>query len=268
MKKYNPKDRKVSKGDRDMKNRPVSWIILVVLTSVCSYTTMANAQAAILVLLFGDKVASENFYFSLKAGGNWANLSGIENTSSYSGFNFGVMATIKLNDKFYLVPEFMALSPKGASDIPLRDTGNSSLDLLLQNPTHTSREMNYLDIPVVLKFLTSRRPKLSIGAGPQFSILTSAHDRFQSNIKEDNDLTFEDNIKSQLNTFEFGVVFDVTYSLWKARNGKGLDVHARYALGLTDTIKDNPGDAVKNSLWQLSLSFPFISDKQAKENKN
>lgn len=250
-----------------MKNRFVSSIIFMVLMAVFSYTTAANAQAAILVLLFGEKVATENFYFSLKVGGNWANLSGIDNTNSRLDLNFGATATIKLNDKFYLVPEFMPLSPKGASDIPLRETENSSLDTLLQNPTNTARELNYIDIPVVLKFCIRRNPKVSIGAGPQISILTSATDKFQSKIREDNDLTFKENIKSQLNTIEFGVVFDLMYSLWGARNGKGLDLHARYTLGLTDTVKDNPGKAVKNSLWQISVSFPFVSENQAKENK-
>ena len=46
------------------------------------YTTRVNAQAALLVLLFGDKVASENFYFSLKLGANYSNLTGIDNTTA------------------------------------------------------------------------------------------------------------------------------------------------------------------------------------------
>ncbi len=32
-----------------------------------------------------------------------------------------------------------------------------------------------------------------------------------------------------------------------------------YTLGLTDIIKDNPGDAVTNSVFQFSLTFPFIA---------
>jgi hypothetical protein len=203
------------------------------------------------------------FYFSLKLGTNLANLSGIDNTGMNTGFNFGLMANIKLKDKFYLIPEFMPLSPKGAEDIPLRATGDPGLDTLLQNPTATARELNYIDIPVVAKYYL--HPKLSLGAGPQISILTGAVAKFQSSVEEDNDLTFEDNIKSRLNSVDFGMVFDLTYSLWQARKGKGLNIHARYALGLTDTIKDNPGDAIKNSAIQLSVSLPFIKEQQTGE---
>ena len=32
---------------------------------------MVKGQAALLVLIFGERVASENFYFSLKAGANY-----------------------------------------------------------------------------------------------------------------------------------------------------------------------------------------------------
>jgi hypothetical protein len=53
--------------------------------------------------------------------------------------------------------------------------------------------------------------------------------------------------------------------LWEALAGKGLNVNFRYTLGLTDIIKDNPGDAVTNSVFQLSFSFPFIGDPEEED---
>jgi hypothetical protein len=106
-------------------------LILALITTIL-LPGIAYSQAAILVLLFGDKVASENFYFSLKMGGNYSTLSGIDDASYKLGLSFGLVATIKLSDKWYIVPEFSAISNKGAEDVPLLPTGDPNLDALLQ----------------------------------------------------------------------------------------------------------------------------------------
>jgi hypothetical protein len=216
----------------------------------------ARSQAALLVLLFGDDVATENFYFSLKVGGNLSQLSGIDNTKSALGLNFGLAVNIRLSEKFYLVPEFMPLSPKGAKNIPFRSTGDDGLDEALQPTTSTAMQLNYIDIPVAAKYYAS--DDLGLELGPQLSILTGATEVYRGKVKEDDDLVFESDVKSSLNTIDAGVVAGLTYSLWEARAGKGLNLHARYALGLLDLVKDNPGEAINNSVFQFSISFPFI----------
>jgi hypothetical protein len=236
---------------------------LLLLIATVFMPSTAKSQAALLVLLFGEQVATESFYFSLKLGGNASSLSGVDGTKNALGLNFGLMVNIKLSDKFHLVPEFMPLSPKGAKSIPFRSTGNAGLDQLIQPTTSTAMQMNYIDIPVVAKYYVTE--KLGVEFGPQISILTSAVDVYRGKIKEDDDLVFESNVKSSLNTLDVGVVAGVTYSLWDARGGKGLYVHARYAYGFMDIVKDNPGDAVKNSLFQFAVSFPFINPPEQEE---
>ncbi len=230
--------------------------VMVFIVAVFMPST-AKGQAALLVLLFGDDVASENFYFSLKLGGNLSTLSGIMDSKSALGLNFGLAGNIKLAGEFYLVPEFMPLSPKGAKNIPFRPTGNADLDQVIQPTTSTAMQLNYIDIPIVAKYYVTK--DLGIEAGPQISILTSAVDVYRGKIKEDDDLVFENNVKSSLNPIDVGAVAGITYSLWDARGGKGLYLHARYAFGLMDIVKENPGDAIKNSVFQFAISFPFIN---------
>ena len=105
-------------------------IILTILL-VMFLAPLVRGQAGLLVLLLGDKVATENFYFSIKLGANEANLPGIDGTSIRGGFNYGLLANLKLSDKFFLVGEFAPLSPKGAKDLPLYTTGDPNLDALL-----------------------------------------------------------------------------------------------------------------------------------------
>lgn len=236
--------------------RVVILLILVLLS-----VQMANAQAAILVLLFGNKVASENFYFSLKAGLNIANLPGTEDTKTMLGFNFGLLATIKLSDTFSLVPEFAPFSLKGVKDIPLRPTGDASLDALLQNSPSTRRILNYLDMPVVAKFHVNKQ--LSLGVGPYVSYLLSARDVFKSKVFDEEDLRFKDDIKSEIQSWDYGMVFEVSYNLLDVRGGKGLVIHARYLWGLADIFKDNPGDPIRNSVFQILVSVPFIQKAEA-----
>lgn len=233
---------------------------LVVLAAACAAPSTARSQAALLVLLFGEDVASENFYFGLKAGGNLSTISGVDGVKSRLGFNFGLTVNIKLSEKLFLVPEFMPLSPKGAKNIPFRSTGNADVDRLLQPTTSTATELNYIDIPIVAKYLVTE--EIGVEAGPQISILTSATDVFRGRVKEDDDLSFEENVTSKINTLDAGLVVGLSYSLGKAREGRGILLHARYAFGLTDIVKDNPGDAVRNSLFQFAISLPFINPPQ------
>jgi hypothetical protein len=239
------------------------FLTIIILSSSAS---LAHGQAALLVLIFGEKAASENFYFSIKLGGNISSLSSIDNSSIQHGLNFGLTATIKLSDKWYLVPEFSAISAKGATDIPLRSSGNASLDTLLQTAADRTRELNYIDIPVLAKY--QFHESISVGAGPQLSILTGATDKFLAAMPGDAEVSYNDDIKSQLNSVDFGLVVELVYSLSDARKGKGVNIHARYTYGLTDIVKDNPGDALRNSVFQICASFPFVKiEEEEKSDK-
>lgn len=209
-------------------------------------------------MLFGEKVASENFYFSLKAGANFSDLSNAQDGAEmHIGFNFGLLATIKVNEKLFIIPEFSPLSPKGVKDFPLSTSGNEDLDALLPDSRSGPWELYYIDIPVVVKYYPHK--KFNIGAGPYLSILTGANNKFLSTI-DGKDLLVEEDFKSELNTIDAGMVFELGVSLWEARKGKGLNIHARYVLGMMDIVKDNDGDTVKNSLFQVFVSFPFIGE--------
>ena len=233
----------------------LKWL-LVTAALMGASATPANAQAALLVLLFGDKVASENFFFSLKFGANLGDVTGIDNTEMKLGWNFGLLGTIKLSDRLSLVPEFAPLSQKGAKNIPYVPSGDAALDNLIAPPDDARLNFNYIDIPVIAKYQIADR--IAIGTGPQFGYLTSASFDYDRSLNDDDHLTYSQASQVTWNKFDAGWAFELMFSLGDARGGKGINVHARYTLGLLDTVKDNPGNAVKNSVFQFFVSFPFI----------
>jgi hypothetical protein len=230
---------------------------LVLLAAVFAMPTAARSQAALLVLLFGDDVASENFHFNLKAGANLPNVEGVDGTENRPGFNFGLMGTIKLSEKWSLIPEFMPLSPKGAENIPFASTGDAGLDEVIQPTTSSAMELNYIDVPIVVAWQASK--SLALEAGPQVSFLTGATNVYRGRVAADDDVSFERDMEAGFNAIDYGVVAGLSYTLGDARNGQGILLHARYALGLQDIVKDNPGDAVTNSVLQFAISIPFIN---------
>lgn len=227
-------------------------ILLITLFS----SGLVKGQAALLVLIFGEKAASENFHFSLKAGVNLSLITNLEEGKNRTGFNFGLVNNIKLTEKFSLLPEFIALSPRGVKDIPTLSTGIPELDELLGNPEFTDRKLNYIDIPVLLKYHISKR--WSISAGPQISFLVSAEDIYRSVPIEGITLKTEIDIKEAFNTVDLAAVVDLTFVVSEPVNGKGFNLFARYGRGFIDLLKENDGDPFYNSTFQFGATFPFV----------
>lgn len=234
-----------------MKKFLYTLLFLLTLTS-----GIAKGQAALLVLIFGEKVATENFYFSLKAGLNYSMITNIEEGKNRLGFNFGLVNNIRLNDQLFLAPEFLPLSAKGVTQVPVLTTGNDDLDDLLENVESTDRKLNYLDIPVLLRYHISDRFRIS--GGPEFSFLIGGSDIYYAEPLEGIQLTSELDIHKYVKTFDLGAVIDLSYMVAKPIKGKGVNVYLRYSFGFLDIVKDNTGNPIRNSTIQIGATFPFV----------
>ncbi len=237
-----------------MKSIIYTSLLLLVLS-----TGVVRGQAALLVLIFGEKVASEHFYFSLKAGATYSMITNVEEGHNRPGPNFGLINNIKLTDRLFLTPEFLPLAPRGVKDVPILTTGNPALDELLVDPSSTDRKLIYVDIPVLLRFHLTE--KLRISSGPQISFLINAADTYKSSPINEAVLTTEVDIRDELSPVDLGWVIDVSYMLSKPIAGKGVILYGRYNMGFVDMIRGNPGDPALNSAIQFGAAFPFIEEK-------
>jgi hypothetical protein len=212
-------------------------------------TTLGHSQVLI-ALLFGDKLSSDKFQLGIALAGNWQNLTGYEDTSGRFSVGFGIYGALKLSDKFTLQPELLFKDPRGAKGVPLTAFGNPDLDPLLENSTVTAK-LAYVSLPVLLKY--NLTPHFSVGFGPQFGYLSSAKNEYVAQVYAEEDLVFKDDIKDTLNAFDMALAFNLEYKLMKVR---GIQIGLRYYLGLTDIVKDNSGDSVKNSVIQINVGIP------------
>lgn len=228
---------------------------LIVLATLLLAVNFASGQAAILVLIFGDKAASEKFYFSLKGGLNYTELSGLDNAGYLPGVHFGLSNNLKINNRWDFVPEFMPLSWKGASDLTVVPPGTPQLDSLQPKDVSLNRRLNYIDIPLLMRY--KMKNKFRIEFGPQFSYMTSAKDIYRATFVEEDDFTYTANRSDDLQKIDYGFVVAVGYALTDFKTGKGIEFYLRYQQGFNN-ISKIAGESFHNRTFQISVSFPFI----------
>lgn len=220
--------------------------IIIVALFVLLLAPAAHSQV-LLGLLFGDKLVSENFELGVRLAGNLSSLTNTVDSQMELGLALGLYGTIKMNEKFALQPEVFFRCSMGARGISPVLLGDPNLDPLITDAEVTT-QLTYVSIPVLAKY--SFGEEISFGMGPQFGILTGAKNKYVSEVFEEDDLVFRNDVKSQFQSFDFGLVFNLEYSI---QANRGININLRYYLGLTDTIRNNPGVAVKNSILQFAI---------------
>jgi hypothetical protein len=215
-------------------------------------TTVCQAQAALFILIFGDKVATENFHLSLDAGVNASTLPGIEQGNPVYGINFGLGSFIRMNDKWTLRPEFKPLSPKGAKDVK-----NILPNEVTLNDPKTDFVLNYIDVPLLLQYKISN--SFFVAGGPQISFLTTSDQKTSGTTISGQQVEIKQDLRPHMNRQDFSVPLEIGYSLSKKRGGKGLDLKLRYNIGITEVFTNSTLGSSTNNTFQFILSFPFIN---------
>jgi hypothetical protein len=188
-----------------------------------------SKKLALLVLAVSTLgTVSAQVQFGVKAGANIASWSGSDASglSSQVGFNGGVMVNLPLADMLSLSPE-LVYSGQGAK-------GTSS-------GTDISGHVNYLNVPILLKYTSS------VGfygeTGPQIGFLMSAKLKSGSTSTDD-----KGDYKSTDFSWAFGIGYLTTANI-------GID--ARYNLGLSNIVAASGGGALKNNVFQIGLFYMF-----------
>jgi outer membrane protein with beta-barrel domain len=204
--------------------------------------TPAPAGAQVLIgMLLGSKLASETFNIGLEIGMNLPTVHGLAGAASTRGFLLGLFASWRFSEHVHLFTGLAPLSSKGAQGADPVPLGDDALDPLVAGGTMT-RDLDYMDIPVLLQYAPKRDDGLRIGAGPQFGILLSARDRYLARSPQGTDVVVEQDIEGQLERFDVGVAFDAEYRF----AGLGLAIGVRWFNGRTNILRDDAGPSMYN----------------------
>lgn len=177
----------------------------LILVSVLMLVTSINVQAQLLRL-------------GLKAGVNYANLTGTSiKTDAITSYHAGLVAEIKVIESFSVQPELLYSTQGATYKNVLGDVKN---------------ELGYLSLPVLAKIYLN--DKFSLELGPQASFLLSEKNKFNA---------------TDSKTFDFSIVGGLGLKITK-----NIFIQGRYGLGLTDVSKNAQ---TKNSVLQVSAGIMF-----------
>lgn len=237
-------------------------ILLFSFLFLFSLTTVVKGQAAILALIFGDKIASEKFNLSLEIGGGNNMYSGLtdEARAPINTF-FGLGLNFKMSEHIYFTPAvyFVAKNQAQLNSLNL-DSGNPGLDAQFVG-VKTHIQVNYTDLPLLFAYQTSSE-KWRFGLGAQLSFRGKVNATFENNEGE-----FIQNYKPYTESFNWGPIAEIDYILPKVRKGKGLVLRLRYFHGMNNVFNENfsGGTEVKFRGLQFMLGLPFLTDELAQK---
>lgn len=226
---------------------------------ILTLNSFVKGQAALIILLLGDKVATEEFHLSMDAGMNVSTFPGLNESERGFGINFGLGTHIKLGENWHLKPEFKPLSRKIADDVNTLTTVPEELTGEKNRIT-----LNYIDVPVLLQYNIT--PRFFVSAGPQVSFLTKAHQITTGSLADGSDSGIKIDIKPQFNSVNFSFPVEVGYlvKLATKRSTTTMDINlfARYEYDFKDVFKDNTVNSSKISLFQIGASVPFVKSDE------
>ncbi|MDO6472628.1 porin family protein [Maribacter sp. 1_MG-2023] len=231
--------------------------VVLHLALIICFTSTVNAQAALFALVFGDKVATENFNIGLEIGFPYNSISSIDDSSPKLGLNFGISGNIKLSENWIMSPNIYFLSRRNLKTDSFSLTSNNSTlnDQFINVPTEFS--LNYIDVPIFFNYIFTEK-SIKLGLAPQISFRTDANGLFSN---EDGEFDF--NIKNQTEEIDYGFLAQLGYILGKDGQGKEIHLQLRYYQGLANVFKTNYiNGSNKVSFLSLHISVPFIKSAE------
>jgi hypothetical protein len=237
-----------------------AWRRTALVTATLAVTACSTAQGqAILVLLFGDKFASEKMQGGIKVDLAWSTLSGLENAERLRSFAVGGFLELKLGTRFSFQPEFTFKFPAGARGLPFTPTGDAHVDsaFAVASDVSVARTLGYVTVPLLAKLTFGR---MRLGAGPQLGYVVKAFDHYTGSVARENDLSYDVALWSRVNKWDAGVSVLAEFALSGKPGLQSLRLRANWYHGFTDALSDAPG---QNDILALGLGIPIGGPKAA-----
>lgn len=186
--------------------------------------------------------SQEKLRFGVKGGASFSTATGdFDGAEAIEGLHVGVLAEYRFNDDFSVQPE-VQFSTQGAGIEDETVLGTTYEDQRIR--------LNYLNLPVLVKYHFSAVKGLSVGFGPQVGFLLSAKQKVT--VKEGGDSEDQKtDVKDAFKKTDIGLAGGVEYEL-----PINVFFGIRGNIGLSN-INSDGGDKVHNSAVQISAGYRF-----------
>jgi len=216
--------------------RATNLVLGCVLLALSLESTPASAQVLIGYLL-GGKLSSETFQMGFEVGANFSTLDGLADAKRTNQAVFGLFGDWMFSEHVHLAGAILPFAGRGAEGLAPIPTGDPAFDSQIPGSI-MERKMNYVEIPVLLKWAPHRKEGLRVGAGPSFGIVTGATDRYAAVSPAGTPYTLERDVEDKLPGLDMGISLDAEWRF------KMLAIAVRYTDGLTDMRLEGSSDAV------------------------
>ena len=221
-------------------------IIFLILLSVSS----ANSQVLI-GLLFGDKLNSPKTEFGLNGIYNTNTLSDISDPKNYRSYGFGLYLDYKISDKWIFSPSLFFKSPKGVRNFNKEESFSGYLADSVFTNANTIRKMNYVEIPILIRYQFS--PRIGLAVGFDMGFLTSVADIISYN-EYDGTFTYKKDVRDQFNSINFEAIAGLHYHF---KGDPGAQIRLNYLYGLTNVYKEETGREGYTRTIQIGVMIPI-----------
>jgi hypothetical protein len=216
-----------------MRSRP---LLACAFAGLLLWSTPARAQVLI-GYLFGEKLSSETFNMGFEVGANFSDLDGLGDSHRMTRSVFGLFADWRFSENFHLGGSVLPFAGRGANGLAPIPTGDPTFDNQTAGRT-MMRSLNYVEVPVLLKWAPQRDEGFRIGAGPSFGFVTGATDRYSCVSPAGAHYVLERDISGELPGLDLGFSVDVEWRF------PLLSIAARYTDGMSDIRQDGSPEAV------------------------
>lgn len=229
-----------------MRSKKLLLALLLLLSS-----SRASGQVLI-ALLFGETLNTGKIEFGLDGGLNLVSLDGVDQAEMLTTWNLGFYFDIKLNDPSWLIHTGVIVkSTMGTDNSPLYPLGDVNLDAALSGGRVVTK-LQYFNVPIMAKHKFANN--IFLEGGVMLGLLYGATDEFTNTIEEEDDLTYERNMRFAYHPLDAGVMVGAGYRLL---SGDGINLGVRYYYGLVDVYVDDLTPGRYNRSVYFTVGIPI-----------
>jgi hypothetical protein len=229
----------------------VHLVLIAAMGLLAGSSGVLRAQPLIM-LLVGDKIASEDFVGGITAGITLTDISNVSGSQPLLSWSFGAALHWRLTHHWHFAPEVYFKNPGGMRGSSGVWTSIPSVDSVLSDRREWL-STSYVSIPLLVKY---RVGMFYILAGPQISYLVAATDNISGTTPEGASVQAEKSAFGRLNRWDVGMVVGTEVLLVPQYGINSVRIGVRYYQGVADVTTG--ADVIsRNSGFSMGVGIPI-----------